>query len=199
MRWGRSFAILAVLLFAGPATADSDARGFVEGYIASTKRIRDDTALPPDRRLVQAQTLLHDAYDFVGAPQAILGRHWAKASPDQQRRTQETFEQYLIVAYGTRFDAMAATLAVTGSSPAGGRTVVHSTSTGSRGQPVRIDWVLVQPEGMQWRIADIVVDGVGSVELMRQEFGAVLRANNNDIEALLAALRQRVEAAKAAN
>jgi phospholipid transport system substrate-binding protein len=199
MVWCRGIAFIVVVLFALPVAAaavDSDASGFVEHYIAATRRIRGDASLPPAQKLAQTQALLHEAYDFNGAPQAILGRHWAKASADQQRRYLEQFEQYLIVAYGKRFDDVAASLAVSGATAEGKRTIVHSAS-GGEGARTQIDWVLVQPEGTRWRIADVIVNGVSSVETMRQEFSAVLRANNDDMEALLTALHQRTEAVRA--
>lgn len=201
MRWCRSlFAALAILSALPAAASESDARGFVEHYIASAKRIRADGSLAPDQKSAQNRALLHDAYDFAGAPKAILGRHWAKATDDQQRRYLDQFEQYLVAAYGKRFDEVAANLAVTDASVEDKRTIVHSTSTVRQAEPTRIDWVLVQPEGAaQWRISDVIVNGIGSVETMRQEFAAVLRANNGDIEGLLAALQHRTEAVRAAD
>lgn len=201
MHWCRCLVVVVALLQALPAAAaEPDARGFVEQYVAATKRIRADAALPPDQRIAQTQTLLHEAFDFAGAPRAILGRHWAKATPDQQRRYLEQFEQYLIVAYGKRFDEVANGLVITGSAADGDtRTIVHSTSPGAQGQPTLINWVLVRPDGTRWRIADVIVNGIGSVETMRQEFAAVLRANHDDIEGLLSALQQRTTAVRAGN
>lgn len=200
MRWCQSLIVALVVLHVLPAAAaESDARGFVEQYIASAKRIRADAALAPDQKNAQNRALLHDAYDFAGAPKAILGRHWAKATDDQQRRYLDQFEQYLVAAYGKRFDEVAANLAVTDASVEDKRTIVHSTSTIRQTEPTRIDWILVQSEGTQWRITDVIVNGIGSVETMRQEFSAVLRANNGDIEGLLAALQHRTEAVRAAN
>lgn len=201
MRWCRSLAFVVALLHALPAAAtssDGDARGFVEHYIASAKRIRGDATLAADQKNAQIQGLLHEAYDFAGAPRAILGRHWAKASAEQQRQYLEQFEQFIIQAYSKRFDEVAAGIAVTDSSVEGKRVIVHSATTNRQSEPTRIDWVVVQPEGTGWRITDVVVNGIGSVETMRQEFAAVLRANNDDIDGLIAALRQRTEALRAA-
>lgn len=200
MCWCRSLIAALVVLYALPAAAtDSDARGFVEQYISSAKRIRADASLAPGQKDAQNQALLHDAYDFAGAPKAILGRHWAKATEDQQRRYLDQFEQYLVAAYGKRFDEVAANLAVTDASVEDKRTIVHSTSTVRQAEPTRIDWILVQPEGSQWRITDVIVNGIGSVETMRQEFASVLRANQGDLEVLLAALRKRTETIRASN
>ncbi|MBC7906112.1 MAG: ABC transporter substrate-binding protein [Rhodospirillaceae bacterium] len=199
MRWCRSLIFALVVGHAFPAAAmEADARGFVEQYITETKRIRADTTLAPDQKSAKSRAMLHDAYDFAGAPKAILGRHWAKATEDQQRRYLEQFERYLIAAYGKRFDEVASGLAVTDSSVEDTRTIVHSTSTARQTEPMRIDWVLVQPDG-KWRITDVLVNGIGSVETMRQEFSAVLRSNNGDIEGLLSALQQRTEAVRASD
>lgn len=202
MPWCRACVLILALLHALPAKAmegGGDARGFVEQYIAATKRIRADVSLPPHDKTAQSQALLHDAYDFVGAPQAILGRHWAKATSEQQRRYHAQFEQYLIAAYGKRFDEIAAGLDITGTTGEGARIVVHSAGAARQNEPTRIDWVLVRPDGTHWRIADVIVNGIGSVETMRQEFSAVLRANNNDMEGLLSALQSRTEAVRAGN
>lgn len=201
MRWCRSlFAVLVVFSVLPAMAAENDARAFVEHYIASAKRIRADASLAPDQKNAQNRALLHDAYDFNGAPKAILGRHWAKATEDQQRRYLDQFEQYLVAAYGKRFDEVAANLVVTDASVEDKRTIVHSTSAIRQAEPTRIDWVLVQPNGAaQWRIADVIVDGIGSVETMRQEFSAVLRASNGDMEGLLSALQHRTEAVRASD
>ena len=99
-----------------------------------------------------------------------------------------------MAGYGPTFDSVASHLKVTGAAPLGARMVVHTLDVTRPENSVPIDWVLVSADGQTWRIADVVVNGAGSVETMRQDFGGVLRANNGDIEALLSALRRRIDA-----
>ncbi len=199
MKWLRILPMVAALWgLAGPAMADessTDARHFIENYIRGSLSIRTDATLAPDQRRERARALLHDSYDFAGTPRAILGRYWDHATPDQQSRTLVAVEDYVITNYGPRFDRVANRLKVSGVSVEERHTIVHTVDSDQPDEAIAIDWVLTQPDPGHWRITDVVVNGFASMEIIRQEFTAVLRANNGDIERLLVALRQRIAAA----
>ena len=62
--------------------------------------------------------------------------------------------------------------------------------------PLRIDW-RVRKTDDSFRIIDIMVAGLSMAQTQRAEFSSFLRANDNDLEALMHNLETRLEKARA--
>ncbi len=73
----------------------------------------------------------------------------------------------------------------------GDRALVRSQMTRKKGEPVRFDYLLRLNEERQWRITNIVANGVSDLALKRTEFTSVLQ--NGGIEALLSEIERKIE------
>lgn len=175
------------------AEEPADANSFVRNFILRSVHIRTDNALTPDQRTRASRALLEECYDVANVPRTVLGRYWDKATAEQQERYMALFEDYLLASYGPKFDAIADRLVVMASDTEGSRVVVHTQDAVRPDSLMVVDWILAQAGDGHWRIADVRVNGASSVEVMRQEFTSVLRANNGDIDALLSALVRQIE------
>lgn len=196
MKWASMLVICAAILtWTAGASADTavptDAGTFVLDFIKDSVRIRDDASLTTAQRNALSRALLDHSYDVGSASRAILGHYWEKATPEQQNRYLTVFEDYLLASYGSKFDDVAKHLRLAGAASEGPHVVVHTLDAERAEGPVAIDWIVDRAEGQNWRITDVRINGASSVELMRQDFSAVLRANQGDIEALLGALRRQ--------
>ena len=80
---------------------------------------------------------------------------------------------------------------ITGSQNAGDETIVDSEIARANGQPVQIDWHVID-EGGQNKITDVYVDRVSMKVTQRDEFAKIIENNGGQPSALLAVLRQEL-------
>ena len=81
-------------------------------------------------------------------------------------------------------------LTVKGSSRRGKFALVKSQINGGKEKPIRIEWRLTRPN-VNYKIFDIVIEGVSMIRTQRSEFSSVIRRNGGKIAGLLAALRKK--------
>ncbi len=114
-------------------------------------------------------------YDFPGIAALVLGSHWAKLSPAQKREFIATLRDYTIATYAARFDGYAGErFAIKSVQPLPpSRVVVSSTLTETDGKVHTLDYLL-QPVGGEWRVINVVADGVSDLALKQAEFTHLL-------------------------
>jgi len=138
------------------------------------------------------QQVINAAVDVDGVARFSLGRFWSLATPDQQREYVALFHDVLLnnitsklgEYQGVGFDM--------------GRTqrredydivstVVHRPSN----PPTAVDWVISNASGSP-RIVDVVAEGTSLRLTQRQDYASFLAHNNNNVQALIQAMRQQV-------
>lgn len=136
--------------------------------------------------------VIDNAVDVDGVARFCLGRFWRTASADQQRRYMMLFHQVLVNNItakigeyrGVRFQM--------------GRTqqrdddaVVSTVVERPNNPPTNVDWVVSNP-GSDPKIIDVIAEGTSMRLTQRQDYAAYLSQHNNNIDALIDAMRQQV-------
>jgi phospholipid transport system substrate-binding protein len=136
--------------------------------------------------------VIDNAVDVDGVARFCLGRFWRTASADQQHRYMMLFHQVLVNNItakigeyrGVRFQM--------------GRTqqrdddaVVSTVVERPNNPPTNVDWVVSNP-GSDPKIVDVVAEGTSMRLTQRQDYAAYLSQHNNNIDALIDAMRQQV-------
>lgn len=158
--------------------------------------IADKTKSQAQREQVFSD-LLNQNFDLYTIGRFVVGRYWNAASPAQQQEYLKLFSQMIVAVYTERFSQYAGeTFKVQGGQPAGDRdTVVASQVLRTAGPPVNVAWRLrAKDNGL--KIVDVVVENVSMSQTQRSEFASVIDSNGGRFEALLEALRQRVQTAQ---
>ena len=146
--------------------------------------------------IARFRQLLDNDFDLAEISRFVLGPHARSMSPAAQQEFQPLFRDYLVQAYTTRLAPYGGShLQVTGSRPYGGETVVTSQVQRAGGNPIRIEWHVMNRSG-RWVVTDVVVDGVSMKTTQRSEFASIIQRNGGQPDALLAALRQQVAQAR---
>ena len=130
------------------------------------------------------------AMPFIG--RFVLGRYWRTTPPEQREDYQELFAEYILRTYSSRLGGYAGeTFSVTGARPAGKQDILVATRIDRpSGPPIKADW-RVRVFDNEYKIIDIMVEGVSMAVTQRSEFTNVVRSQG--IEGLLQALRARTE------
>ena len=147
--------------------------------------------LTETERQKKFRKLLNSYFDVKGIGKWALGRYWRKTSESERSEYLVLFENLIVNTYANRFNKYTKEkLTVKGSSSRGKFALVNSQINGGKEKPIRIEWRVVSPNG-NYKIFDIVVEGVSMIRTQRSEFSSVIRRNGGKIAGLLAALRKK--------
>lgn len=145
-----------------------------------------------EQKLAYFHLMLRQDFDIAAAAPFVLGPYWRVASEPERAQFVALLYPYIVVTFGRRLTEYGGqSLRVTGSRNTQYETVVTSELARPGGQPVRLDWVLVERGGV-YRVADVVVDGVSMRLNLRSEIGAMLQRSGGGVGALLMAMRQAI-------
>ncbi len=191
------FAAVGLLLFGavGPAQADSpkeDAQRFVRSFGDQSVALMADNELEPEDRRAGFRRLIVGHFDLSGISRFVLGRHWKRATDAEREEYRQLFEKYVISSVDRKLSSYAGETLEVGVARTKGDTaaVVTSQIVRPTANPVRVDWRLRFSDG-DWRIIDMVVEGVSLALTHRNEFDAVIKQGGGQISALLQRLREQ--------
>lgn len=192
--------VLALLLVAvapanaaNAATSEAKAKALIVDLseeVISSLTAKDITTA--DRRTQFKEVM--DKY-FAGPTIArfVLGRHWRRATKEQQTEYMQLFENMVIERY---VDSLAE---YSGEKLEVGRVDVRSerdllveskvTRPGAT-QAVDVKWRVAVAEDT-YKIVDVFVNGLSLAVTQQKEFDSVIRNNSNSVEALLEKMRAR--------
>jgi phospholipid transport system substrate-binding protein len=144
-----------------------------------------------DRRKVLGP-ILDKAIDVDGVAQFCLGRFWRTATPDQQKRYTELFHQVLIDSIATKLGEYQQVKLTVGRSQSRDDTdVVSSTVERPNNPPSSVDWV-VADAAHDPKVIDVIAENTSLRLTQRSDYAAFLSHNNNDVDALIKAMRQQL-------
>lgn len=151
-----------------------------------------DTLSFVDRRQRLAP-VVHRSFDFTTISAAVVSAsQWKELTAAQRSRMEETFRELTVATYADRFDGYSGEQFETFSQRPvrRGRTLVRSELRIPDKDPVQLDYVL-QRVGDEWRIVNVLADGVSDLSVKRAEYSSILRTAG--FEQLIAQLRKQIE------
>ena len=146
--------------------------------------------------LINAKVLPY--LDVQAMTRSALGRHWSRATPEQQQALTREFSRLLVNTYAGAFAAYRPETVVeyrplriqTGDTEA----VVRSMVKAPGGDPIQLDYHM-ELAGGAWKVIDINVLGARLVETYKNQFNGALAADGLDgLIKTLATRNQSIEA-----
>lgn len=200
---GLGAAIMPVVA-AQPAQAQADqgaqaAATFVQSLGDKAIATLADSKVSNEQTKEIFRKLLNDNFDVVTIGRFVLGRYWNTATEPQRKEYMDLFERMIVEVYAERFSQYAGeSFKVSGAQPAGQRdAVVVSQVLRPSGPPVNVAWRVRAKDGEGFKIVDVVVENVSMSQTQRSEFASLIENNGGKFEALLDALRQRINTVQA--
>ena len=187
---GSLFLAAAFALAPGPSSAAQDPRTFVSGVCTQGLQAASSN-LPAPQRIVAFRQLFEAAFDVPAIAQFALGLNWRFLNPQQQQEYVNLFGEYTAQAYATALSQYSGARVRVGEvsrSPAG-EVIVSSKIKRPGAVPVKIRWYLVD-RGGQYKIVDVVVEGVSQRITGRNELAGVIERNNGRADTIIPILRQ---------
>ncbi len=174
----------------GQAATGSSPSDFIRYLGEQAVAVLQQPGLTLEQREARFRELLGTGFDMNTIGRLVMGNDWRKASPEQQADYLELFNEYILRAYSARFGGYAGErLSVIAERPAGQEDVLVTTRIDRpSGPPINADW-RVRVIKDQYRIIDVMVEGISMVMTQRSEFATVI--NKSGVDGLIEILRAR--------
>ncbi len=184
--------LAAIAPAAGPEIVDPD-----QAALALKKLGGDAVGILNNGQLDQADKvaefhgLIARDFDIPLMARFALGRHWKRANKEQRSAYVAAFTKFILNQYAAKITgAKVASFDVMSAQRAGKRDVmVQSRIVQNNGQVLKLVWRMRQRDG-QFRVIDVVAEGISLALTKRQEFAAIIKANGGDVAQLIDRLRQ---------
>ena len=152
--------------------------------------VLQDPTLSPAIRRQKIEALAFAVFDFRTMSKLVLARNWKKLDAGEQEEFVTEFKVYLSRNYGSRLDRFRQTEVVISGARVEPRNDVTVFSAVADGEyaGVKLDYRLRQ-RGGQWRVIDVVIEGVSLVANFRSQFREIL--SRKGPKALIAQLRKK--------
>ena len=145
----------------------------------------------PERRAEILQ-IVDQYFDFGEMAKRALGRQWKEQSPQKQQEFVDLFKQLLFNNYAGKVETYTGTneqIVYEGQQIEGEYALVKTRVLNYRNTNVQLDYRLKLIDG-QWKVYDIVAEGVSLVDNYRGQFNSILAGKPFD--AFLSQLRGKV-------
>ena len=188
-----ALAALALLALgvAGHAAAAEQPSQVVDGLATQVIGVLKDEQLDSTQKRDRIQQIAYTAIDFPTLSKLVLARNYSKFSPPQLAQFQDEFKQHLSMTYGRNVDNYRnEKVQILGERPEthGDVTVLSKILRGGGIQDVVVDYRLRQADG-QWKIIDVIIEGVSLVSNFRSQFQDIVAQGGPD--RLLALLKDK--------
>jgi phospholipid transport system substrate-binding protein len=186
-----ALAMAAALVLAVHAHAEQRPRDVVTGTSEAVIVVLKQKELPKAEKRRRIEDIVLKSVDFDTLSKLTMARNWTMLSAAQQEEFRGEFREHLSATYGRRIDDYRnETVDVLGTreEARGDQTVKTRINRGGGTADVLVDYRLRQIGG-QWKIIDVVIEGVSLVANFRSQFQELMA--HGGAEHLLAVLREK--------
>lgn len=186
--------LLSLLSAAAVAGAPS---GVVETLHATLLGLMKDAAtLGYKGRVEKVAPVLDATFDFPTIGRVVTGRYWKSLPADKREAFVGTFARLSAATYADNFDGYGGeAFKILSEEVKKGAALVKTQIVKTDGKTVSLNYVLNQ-RGEDWRIVNVIAEGVSDLALKRSEYGAVIAQEG--IDSLIAKLNAKIASYAAA-
>ena len=185
--------LLLILLIIPQSASAGEATEVVarlQSALLSTMKDADRLGFEGRYRLLEPVVV--DTHDLPFIARIALGRHWRTLNEEQRAMMISTFQRLSIASYAGRFDTYTGKKFKIGEEkplPRGQGRMVESRMIKPDGENVQFTYLLHHVNN-QWRIVNIIVNGVSDLALKRAEYNSLLEREG--FQALIAKLEEQI-------
>lgn len=171
-------------------SAAPGAEKFIGDMATRALKFLSDPSMGQDQKISSFRNLLNDSFDLETIGRFVLGRYWKTSSDKQRQEYIGLFRKMVVEVYAKRFgDYKGQKFETRGARADGDKdTLVSSHIIPGNGPEVQVDWRVRYKNG-QYKIVDVIVEGVSMSVTQRSDFAAVIQRGGGDVSVLLAYLR----------
>ena len=176
------------------AQGNGDPKAIVQSfYDALEETMKQGEELGFDGRYKKLEPVIHETFDVPVMAKIAIGSEWTNFSADQKRAMLETFDQYMVTTYASRFKTDKGLKFEVGEvkTPAENRALVETKLVRANGDPVALNYLFRPDVNGSWKIIDVYLSGaISEMARMRSDFSATVTGGGAD--ALIKALEKKI-------
>jgi phospholipid transport system substrate-binding protein len=186
-----STAVVLIFLVMVPIAAQAGApMDTAKAGVDKVVAVAGDKGLALEARKEKIRELIGEFFDFNVLSRLTLGRHWKTFKPEQQKTFVSLYQTLLENVYIDRI------IAYTDEKVVFEKEIMHSKKkaevtsnivTSSNKIPINYRMVI---RGKEWKVYDVVIEGVSMVKNYRSQFNEILSKQSPD--QLIETLKKRV-------
>jgi len=192
-RIARFFLLLTGLTLATPASAQDGPTAVVQRLNDTLLGVMQEAeSLGFAGRYDRLEPVLGQIFAFPTMARVAAGSHWRGLSDEQRERLADAFARFSIATYANRFDGYFGEHFKTISEEElkRGHRLVKTVLIKSNGEEIQLDYILHQ-KNEQWRIINVIAEGVSDLSLKRADYTSYLKKNGFD--ALLQKITDKIK------
>lgn len=191
----RHFLTIAAILALRPLSVHAQSTDKATAFVKMTGdrlvAVVNGPGSASSKRTAMTQIINSDV-DVDGIGRFCLGRFWKQASPEQQKQYLTLFHEVLVTNITSKLgEYQGVTFAMGRSKPQDEEAVVSTTVVRPNNAPTAVDWIIATPATLP-KIIDVVAEGTSLRLTQRQDYASYLSHNNNNIDALIAAMKNQI-------
>jgi phospholipid transport system substrate-binding protein len=187
-------AMAATLPHAARAQSTDKAAAFVKSTGDKLVAVVNGPGSAAAKRSQMTQIIDNDV-DVDGIGKFCLGRYWPKASAEQRKQYLTLFHEVLVTNITSKLgEYQGVTFTMGQAKPQGDEAVVATTVVRPNNGPTAVDWIIANPSSAP-KIIDVKAEGTSLRLTQRQDYASYLMHNKEDIDALIAAMKNQVSQA----
>ncbi len=178
------FLFVSTLAYGAPSQSEEQSPSQVieqlNGVLLEVMKNAD--ALGYQGRYERLQPVIERTHDLPFLAKFSLGGYWNKLSAEQQSQWVDKFTDYSIATYAARFDGYSGeAFKVLSEQPwKRNKMVVKSMLILPDEDDIEFEYILRRGASGQWRIINVLVDGVSDLALKRAEYSNILAKEGFD-------------------
>jgi phospholipid transport system substrate-binding protein len=188
-----AFAIVAWQASAEEGVATDSPSATIASLQKALVGVRDKPNATVQDRYRTLEPVIVKTHNLPYIAEFALRRQWPMLKMEERQRFSAAFQRLSVMTYAARFGNVArdAFRPIEAGAPDANGRVEVKTAIKREGQPdVTLEYLL-QQDGADWRIINIVADGVSDLALKRAEYQRVFAAGG--IDGLIAELEQQAQ------
>ena len=163
-------------------TPDQLVKKTADDVIEVIKSDKDIQAGNQQKIFALAEEKILPNFDFEKVARLVLGKNWTNATPEQKTAFQAEFKTLLLRTYATalsKYKNQVIEYKPFRMEPSAESATVKTAIQQPGGDPIAVDYTLGK-KGEDWKVYDIVIEGVSLVTNYRSQFAQEIRQNGLD-------------------
>ena len=183
--------LVALTLAASPVRATNQgSEEFIRMLSEQALDLLKKDTMSQDERESGFRELFTTGFDVDRISRFALGRYWRSATPAERDEYRTLFEDFIVKSYAARLGSYEGeTITITDAlARSATDSLVRTLIKSPKGPSIRLDWRVRLNDG-DYKIVDVLVEGVSMVITHRSEFASVIQHGGGRVQALIDALR----------
>jgi len=180
---------------AGSARSGADAGVFLRELSDRAILQMTEPGITDAEKELRFRALIEEGFDIPAIGKFVIGRYWRGTNPAERQDFLAAFKEMMVQRFLPVFDEYSGErLGVGLVRPFAVGSNIFSVSSElkrSQGEPVKVDWRVLQNDG-GYKIVDIIAEGVSIAVTLRSEYNSVLKNNGGSVSYLTRVLKEKI-------